>query len=152
MPKNRRRWFFSLGLLAAAVGAIGLTGCGHRCWRHHGHDPTERVEWATGKIASRLDLNDAQKAKLDIVKQEILAHREQGRQEREEAFRTILAQIRSKRLDSGKLLALMEQRHGRMEEIAPSVLRKVADFHASLTDEQKEKAAQELEKMRDHRR
>lgn len=150
MRKNRRRWFFSLGLLAAAVGALGLTACGHRGFRHHGHDPAQRAERLTKKIASKLDLNDAQKAKLDIVKQEILAHREKGKQEREEAFRTILTQIRSKQLDTGKLQAMMEQRHKRMEEIAPSVLQKIADFHASLTDEQKEKAAQEVEKMHDH--
>jgi uncharacterized membrane protein len=148
MPKNRQRWFFLLGLLAA-IGTLGLAACGrHGC--RHGQDPAQRAECVAKKIASELDLNDAQKAKLDLVKQEFLAHREKGRQEREEAFRTILAQIRSKQLDTGKLQALLDRRHKHMEEIAPSVLAKIADFHASLTDEQKEKAAQKFEKFHDH--
>lgn len=149
MLKNRRRWFYSLGLLATAIGAFGLAGCGRQGCRH-GHDPAQRAEWLTKKIASELDLNEPQKAKLDLVKQEILAHHEKGKQEREEAFRTILAQIRSKQLDTEKLQALMDRRHKHMEEIAPSVLQKIADFHASLTDEQKEKAAQKLEKLHSH--
>jgi Spy/CpxP family protein refolding chaperone len=150
MQKNRRRWFCSLGLLAAAIGALGLTGCGRQGCRPHGHDPAQRAEWVAKKIASELDLNDAQKAKLDIVKQEILAHLEKGKHEREEASRTISAQIRSKQLDTEKLQALMERRHKHMEEISPSVLAKIADFHASLTDEQKEKAAQKFEKFHRH--
>src|SRR5512134_1811409 len=126
MPKSRRVWFLSLGLVTAAMGALVLTACGrHGC--RHGHDPEQRAEWMTKKIASELDLNDAQKAKLDLVKQEILAHRERGRQEREEAFGTALAQIRSKQLDTQKLQALIEQRHRQMEEAAPSVLKKIAD-------------------------
>lgn len=150
MLKNGRRWFLSLGLAAAAIGAFGLTGCGRHGCRSHGHDPAERAEWMTKKIASELDLSDAQKAKLDIVKQEILAAREKGKQEREEAFSTILAQIRSKQLDTGKLQALMDRHHKHMGEISPSVLSKIADFHASLTDEQREKAAQKLEKLHNH--
>ncbi len=146
MLKNRRRWFFSLGLVAA-IGALGLAGCGRQGCRQ---DPAQRAEWVARKIASELDLNDAQKVKLDIVKQEILAHLEKGKQEREEASRTILAQIRSKQLDTEKLQALLERRHKRMEEISPSVLKKIADFHASLTAEQKEKAAQKFEKLHQH--
>lgn len=148
MRTTGRRWFFTLGLLAAVAGLIGLAGCGHR-YRHK-HDAAERAEWMTKKIASKLDLNDAQKAKLEAVKQEILAQREKVKQERDEEFRTVLAQIRSERLDTEKLKALIERHHKRMEELAPSVLQKIADFHASLTDEQKEKAAQELEKMHGH--
>ena len=150
MPKNRRRWYWSLGLLAAATIAVGLTGCGRCGWRHHDKDPAQRAEWITKKIASELDLNEAQKAKLELVKQEFLAQREKGKQEREEAFQTVLAQIRSKQLDTEKLQALIEQRHKRMGEAAPSVLKKIADFHASLSDEQKEKAAQKFEKFHSH--
>jgi len=140
-----RRGLFTLGLLAAFVAAVGMAGCGHRC--RHKHDPAERAAWVTKKIASKLDLNDAQKAKLEIVKEEILAQREKARQEREEEFRTVITQVRSERLDTGKLKALITRRHQRMEEAAPSVLQKIADFHASLTEIQREKAAKEIEKM-----
>lgn len=149
MPKNRRRWYWTLGLLGATAVALGLAACGRYSCRHHG-DPAQRAEWITKKIASELDLNEAQKAKLELVKQEFLAQREKGKQEREEAFQTILAQIRSKQLDTEKLQALIEQRHKRMGEAAPSVLKKIADFHASLSDEQKEKAAQKVEKFHSH--
>ena len=149
MPKNRRYWYWTLGVLGAVAVGLGLAACGrHGC--RHAHDPAQRAEWVTKKIASELDLNEAQKAKLELVKQEFLAQREKGKQEREEAFRTVLAQIRSKQLDTEKLQALFEQRHKRMGEAAPSVLKKLADFHASLSDEQKEKAAQKLEKFHSH--
>ena len=149
MPTNRRHWFWILGLVAAAVGALGLAGCGrHGC--RHAHDPAQRAEWITKKITSELDLNDAQKARLELVKEEFLAQHEKRKQEREEAFQTVLAQIRSKQLDTEKLQALIQQRHKHMEEVAPSVLKKIADFHASLSDEQKEKAAKKFEKFHSH--
>jgi uncharacterized membrane protein len=149
MPANRRRWFWTLGLVAAAIGALGVAGCGRYGCRH-GHDPAQRADWIAKKIASELDLNDAQKAKLDLIKQEFLAQREKGKQEREEAFQTLLAQIRSKQLDTEKLQALIDRRHKHMEEVAPTVLKKIADFHASLSDEQKEKAARKFEKFHSH--
>ena len=149
MPTHRRHWFWALGLIAAAIGALGVAGCGrHGC--RHGHDPAQRAEWIAKKIAKELDLNDAQKAKLELVKQEFLAQHEKRKPEREEAFQTVLAQVRSKQLDTAKIQALIERRHKHMEEAAPSVLKKIADFHASLTDEQKEKAARKLEKLHSH--
>lgn len=149
MPKNRRHWYWSLGLLAAATVALGLSACGRCGWRHHG-DPAQRAEWIAKKITKELDLNDAQKAKLELVKQEFLAQHEKRKQDREEAFQTVLAQIRSKQLDTAKIQALIERRHKHMEEAAPSVLKKIADFHASLSDEQKEKAAKKFEKFHSH--
>jgi len=145
MHRHRFRWFFPLALVGAAITAFGAAGC-----HHHRHDPAHRAEWVTKKIASELDLNDAQKAKLEAVKLEFLAVHERNKKQRLETLDFALTQIRAKELDTAKIQQMLEQRHKQWIDAAPSVLKKAAEFHASLTDEQRETAARKLEKFRDY--
>ena len=48
-----------------------------------------------------------------------------------------------------KLLKLLEQRQALMSQVAPQVIAKVAELHASLTPEQKAKAVEHLARFKD---
>jgi Spy/CpxP family protein refolding chaperone len=116
------------------------------CSRHH--TPEERTDWIANRIATKLDLTEEQRVKLDAVKAETLRARERvhGRHLWDEA----MAQINEARLDETKLLALFDEHQRRQREAAPAILAKMAEFHGSLTPAQKEKAKEALEHVRGH--
>lgn len=127
---------------AAVVAIIGFLSWGigyaHR-------SPERRMAW----IAKRLDLNEQQTAKLQAVHEVMHQAREQFHQERAQLFDEIVAQIQSERLDEAKVLQLLQQRQALMSQVAPQVVAKVAELHASLTPEQKAKAVEHLERFKD---
>lgn len=101
------------------------------------------------KIAKELDLNDAQKAKLEALKLEVLTARTQIASERDAVANELLSQVRSDRLDEAKLLDLFEQHQTLKARVAPGIIAKAAEFHASLTPRQKEEAAEHLQHFRE---
>lgn len=134
------RKVFYIGAAAAAL--IGLlswgVGYAHR-------SPERRMAW----IAKRLDLNEQQTAKLQAVHEAMRQAREQFHKERVVLFDEIVAQIQSERLDEAKVLQLLEQRQALMSQVAPQVVAKVAELHASLTPEQKAKAVEYMERFKE---
>jgi periplasmic protein CpxP/Spy len=135
-----KRKVFSI--VAGVVAVVGLLfwGVGHAY-----RSPERRMAW----IAKRLNLDEQQKLKLEAVHEAMRQAREQFHQERAELFEEVAAQIQSERLDQVKLLQLLEQRQTAMSQVAPQVIAKVAELHASLTPEQKAKAVEHLEHFKD---
>lgn len=128
------------------VGILVITGglAAAACHRHH--TPAERAEWMTGKVAKHLDLDDQQKAKLAVVKDEILAARAESKKERRAMMDEVIAQVQSDRLDQAKVTQLFEQHQAGQTRMMQRVLPKVADWHASLRPEQKAEAVEHLRK------
>ena len=135
-----KRKVFSI--IAGVVAAVGILfwGVGYAY-----RSPERRMAW----IAKRLDLNEQQTAKLQAVHEAMLQAREQFHKERAELFEEIATQIKSERLDEAKVLQLLERRHALMNQVAPQVVAKVAELHASLTPEQKTKAVEHLARFKD---
>jgi protein CpxP len=134
-----RKVFYIGAAVAAVVGLLSWgIGYAHR-------SPEHRMAW----IAKRLNLDEQQKLKLEAVHETMRQAREQFQQERVELFEEIAAQIQSERLDEAKLLRLLEQRQAVMSQVAPQVIAKVAELHASLTAEQKAKAVEQLARFKD---
>ena len=91
------------------VGTLVLAGAlvGAGCHRHH--TPSERADWMTGKIAKHLDLDDQQKAKLAVVKDEVIAARAESQQEHRVIMEDVIAQVQSDRLDQSKIARRFER-------------------------------------------
>jgi periplasmic protein CpxP/Spy len=136
------RMAFAIGVSVLLLTGATLSACQHKT-------PEQRADWMVKKVTRELDLNDAQKAKLEDVKAEMLAARGQMESQHEMMYNEALAQLPSERLDQAKLLQLFEQHQAKMTQLAPAVLAKLAEFHASLTPEQKAKAAEELKEFHD---
>ncbi len=142
-----RGFFFKkiVGVLAvigigAGLGAM-LTGCHHKT-------PEEKAAWVVKKITSELDLTDAQKPKLQAVADFIVAERKAHEAQREETITFALAQVRGDRLDRVEAERRIVQKLDDLKQKAPRLLELVAEFHASLTREQRENAASKLEKLK----
>jgi Spy/CpxP family protein refolding chaperone len=130
-------------IVAAGVVVIGLLswGVGY-AYRHR--SPEHRVAW----IAKRLNLDEQQAEKLKAIHKTIQHAREEFHKDRADLFDEIAAQVKSERLDETKVLQLFEQRHAVMQQVAPQVIAKVAELHASLTAEQKAEVIEHLEWFR----
>jgi len=135
-----KRKVFSIVAGVVAVVGILFWGVGHAY-----RSPERRMAW----IAKRLNLDEQQKLKLEAVHEVMHQAREQFHQERAALFEEIAAQIQSERLNETKLLQLLEQRQAMMSQVAPQVIAKVAELHASLTPEQKTKVVEQLERFKD---
>ena len=128
------------------VGTLVLAGAlvGAGCHRHH--TPSERADWMTGKIAKHLDLDDQQKAKLAVVKDEVIAARAESQQEHRVIMEDVIAKVKSDRPDQSKIARLFERHQAGQTRLIQRVLRKVAEWHATLRPDQKAEAVEHLRK------
>ena len=128
-----------------------LTGCGpHHPGKFFFGSPEKRADWIVKKIAGELKLDESQKAKLDSIKQDILAQRKKFRPEREQMHAAIKAQLLSEQIDEATLNQLFEKQHGKHSEMKKYFISKFAEFHAILTPAQRQLLLEKLEKFHNH--
>ena len=139
----RRFIRFAFPIAALAGTAFLLSGCHRRCGWHH--SPEKRADWVARKISSELDLDAAQKAKLDTIKAAILARRSDFRAVHAGMKDILLGQIRAGAVDTSKLAQAFEEKEAKMKELRGFLVAEFAEFHAMLTPAQREKLAAKLE-------
>jgi Spy/CpxP family protein refolding chaperone len=126
-------------VLALAVAAVLVFG---GCYR----TPEQRAEHIVKRIASDLDLNDAQKAQLDRIKDEFVARRPEMKKLREETVKEANALMRSPEIDKAKLNDLTVKNQTQVTDMVGFVSAKFAEIHDMLTPEQREKLVSHIEK------
>jgi Spy/CpxP family protein refolding chaperone len=132
----KKRTALVLALAAAVVLVFG------GCYR----TPEQRAEHIVKRIASDLDLNEAQKAHLDRIKDEFLAKRPEMKKMREETVREANAFMRSPEIDKAKLNDLTARNQAQVSDMVGFVSAKFAEIHDMLTPEQREKLVSHIEK------
>lgn len=140
--KNPLR-FFTIASVTAVL-ALTLAACGH----HRHHDPEEKAEWISKKISRKLDLNEDQQAKLKELSDVLVDHHKQRKDKRKEHMNALMEQVTQPALDTAMIQGIFDEHHASMAELAPQVIGKLAIFHASLDDKQKQKLAKKLEKFK----
>jgi hypothetical protein len=139
---RRMRKAAILGLVTVAT--LGVAGC------RHGGDPAQRAEHVVSRISSKLSLNDTQKAKLNEVKDEVLAMRKELQGDRQADFDTLIEQVEAKEADATKLREIFDARQALFQKRVPQVIAKLVEFQHTLDDNQKKKAADALRQFRSH--
>jgi len=129
-----------IGYAALAMVTLSLISCRHT--------PEQRAEKIVKVISRQLKLNDDQRAKLEAVKVELKAAREASKPTRAEVLDTLISQVNGKELDAQVLRGLMEQRRAEVDRVSPNVIAKLIEFHATLTEQQKQKLAARLTKFK----
>ncbi len=138
-----------IGVLVAVgiVSALGLLAAK----RYKEMTPEEIVRIISEKIGDRLDLNQDQAQKLKAVTDEIMLTREELHSERETVHQAVFSELRSPAINEDLLLDIYKGRRDAFEERLPEILAKFADFHNSLSDEQRNEMVEHLSDMHDHR-
>ena len=112
------------------------------CRRHsHGH----KAEFMVDYISEALDLNESQQAQLDQIKDELMAKAKGMHADKESLHEELVTQLRSKEIDQVRVMAVIAEHREKMDEIIDLVVVRLAEFHKTLTAEQKEKLIAKIE-------
>ena len=133
---KKRLTIILIGFLVSA--ALLFSGC-------RSHSPDHKAEFMVDYISETLDLNDNQRAHLDGIKEEFLAKAKEMHARKEAMHTEFKAELLKEEIDQQRVKALIAQKREHMTEIIDLAVVRLAEFHATLTPEQKEKLVDKLE-------
>ena len=135
-------------LLAGLIIGVGFfSGC-----KHHGH--SRGAEFALDYVTEVLDLNEAQQAHLNQIKEEFMEKRKQMRTGKTKHHDEIMALLGSEKIDPERVKAMVAEHRAHMNEMIDLAVERFVEFHRTLTAEQKAKLvkkAKRFEKCREHK-
>ncbi|MCD6311659.1 MAG: Spy/CpxP family protein refolding chaperone [Elusimicrobia bacterium] len=132
-------------VLLLAVGLFISKKLHHGKFRRHG-PPHERIaNFLIKRISSELELTERQQDTVNRIKEEILSKRKERTGSREDIKNAVIKQIKSSSFDKEEVMTLIEEEKFYKEKMGHFMIDKLAEFHAILTPEQKEKLAEKIE-------
>ncbi len=135
MAKNALK---SLVVLLLIAGMAAFIGC-----RRHSH--AHKAEFMVDYISETLDLNEIQKERLDQIKDEVMVKAKQMHADKELMREELMAQLKSEAIDKEVVKEMVAKHRARMDEIINLLVDRLAEFHRTLTPEQKDKLVAKLE-------
>lgn len=141
-----------IGLAGATVLVGGLTACSGR--GHHDHESMspERIMEMRGKVIERvsdkLELNEAQKQKLGVLADEMIAQRKAMRGDSADPRTELKALISGEKFDRSRAQTLLTQKTEVVQAGGPKVIAAMADFYDSLNPTQQAEVRERLDKRR----
>ncbi|MDX1707260.1 MAG: Spy/CpxP family protein refolding chaperone [Desulfobacterales bacterium] len=120
------------------VAALVFNGC-------RSHSPDHKAEFMVDYISETLDLNDNQRAQLDGIKEEFLAKAKDMHAKKEAMHAEFKAELLKEEIDQQRMKDLMAQKREQMAQIMDLAVERLAEFHKTLSAEQKEKLVAKLE-------
>ena len=140
----------SLISLATATVVLGsITACGTRgdharTWSDE--RITEMRGKAVDKISDKLTLNSAQKQKLGVLADEMIASRKAIKGDSADPRTELKALVAGDKFDRTKAQTLLDQKTQAVQGNGPKVLAAFGDFFDSLTPEQQKQVRDKLDK------
>ena len=122
------------------LGLLAFTGCRKHASGLHG-------ELAIDYLTESIDLDEAQQAQLESYRNEIMQQARQMHTGKKQIFEELVLQVKSEAIDRQKLKDAVAQQRVQMVDMIDLVINRLADFHSTLTPEQKEKLVAKLEKF-----
>ncbi|MGD8963491.1 MAG: Spy/CpxP family protein refolding chaperone [Desulfobacterales bacterium] len=120
------------------LAALVSNGC-------RSHSANHKAEFMVDYIAETLDLSDAQRAQLDEIKEEFLAKAKDMHAKKEAMHAEFKAELLKEEIDQQRVKELIAQKREQMTEIMDLAVVRLAEFHKTLSTEQKEKLVAKLE-------
>jgi protein CpxP len=140
-----------IGLFGATVALGALTACGHR-YDHHGWNasPEEHARWRgkmLDRVASKLELNAEQKAKLTVAADKLHQHRTavRGTTDPRAEIQKLVA---GEKFDRARAQTLVSEKTAAVAAASPEVIGALADFYDSLNAQQQAKVREFMERRR----
>lgn len=136
-------------LLVAGLLAAGAYG-----FREHRHGMAKDfLEYKLDRLSKELDLNPAQQAQLDRVKQDVEAKIDARMQKRVEIHKLVKDELSKSNPDLDKIKPVIDQQIDEMAQFGHDIVGQIDEFYSQLTPEQKKKLSDHiLERMSEHER
>jgi periplasmic protein CpxP/Spy len=150
-PSSRRRGKkkFVIGaflVLFIIAGGIGVGVAKNKADKFRDHGP---FGFIMDKVVKDLDLNDQQKKEVEKIRDEVKAKMEDKRNNRNDHMSQFEQMFRSDTFDKQKAIELARQRDAHREEMRNFFIDETAKFHAILTPDQRNKAADKMKEFRE---
>ena len=123
------------------LGVAGFAGCRR-------HSPGQKAEFMMDYVSETLDLDESQQAHLGQIKDELLEKGMQMRADKAAMHSELVAQLRSEAIDPDRLKAMAAEHRVKMEALIDLGIVRLAEFHKTLTPEQREKLVAKLESFK----
>ena len=143
---RENKYAILIAVLLTALLVLAVTGCYHKT-------PEQRAERVVQKMAKTLKLDDAQREKLEKMKENFLAKRSDMVKMRQETMDDLNEIMMSPQLDQARLNARTEKIQAHTNDLIRFISTEFAELHDMLTPEQRRKLVEEIEKheQRAHR-
>ena len=119
-----------IGILV--VGLMCLGGCRHP-------SPEKMADHAIDDLTAKLELNTAQQQQLQMIKTELLGKLAEMKKTRQSMNEEVLTELQRDILDQEKLRKMVNTHKIEMDDVLNIVIARLAQFHSTLSPEQKEK-------------
>jgi len=126
-------------LTLVGLGTTLFVGCHHR----GGH---KGADFMVDYLTEVLDLTEGQEEMADAFKNEILSKAKEMHADKETMHAEIKAQLSSDAIDTERVKAMIVTHRKEMEVVMNLAVDRIAEFHASLSPEQRDKLIKKLEK------
>ena len=123
------------------AGVAGLSGC-----RRHSH--AHKAEFMVDYITDTLDLTESQQEQLNRIKDELMEKAQQMHTDKESMHEELVAQLRSEEIDQALVKAKIAEHRAQMDDIIDLMVVRLAEFHKTLTPEQKGKLIAKIESFK----
>lgn len=133
------------GAVLVAFLGVFFSGCSRMHFCHP--SPEKRADYFVKHITKELDLNNEQKARLNKIKDEVLAKFKEAKAEKADMHNKAVALIKQEKLDAATLDKFISEKEDKFKKIKPFMIEKIIEFHSMLTPEQKVKLVEEMEKI-----
>ncbi len=135
-PRN-----ITIGAIAVCLAFGSLfVGC-----RHHFGSHEARAEKTIRYLTDELILTEPQQAMLKSFKDEMLKKREDAHQCRQKNKAVIMEELKKDTVDQESLMNIYTEHKPKIDELATFVISSLAEFHETLTPEQKSTLIDKLE-------
>lgn len=140
-----------MGIFGASIAVGGLTACssGHH---HRGPMSNEKMAEVRGKvverISSKLDLNEAQKLKLNALADKMEAQRTAFVGTTADPRAEVQALVAGAKFDRARAQTLLDEKTRALQANSPEVISALADFYDSLNTDQQQKVREMMQRRK----
>lgn len=140
-----------MGIFGASIAVGGLTACssGHH---HRGPMTAEKMAEVRGKVvervSSKLDLNEAQKLKLNVLADTMEAQRAAFVGKTPDARAEMQAIVAGDKFDRARAQTLLDEKTRVVQVTSPEVVSALADFYDSLNADQQQKVREMMQRRK----
>ena len=131
---------FTVLIAVLGVGSLVFVGC-----RHPGHQ--RGAAFMMDYMAEALDLTVAQQTMANTYKDEILTMVKTKHSEKKKMHDELKTQLSSDTIDTVRVKTLIAEHRAGMDDVIDLAVDRIAEFHATLSPEQREKLVEKLEKF-----
>jgi len=140
-----------MGIFGASIAVGGLTACSSS-HSHRGPVSAEKMAEMRAKVVervgSKLDLNDAQRAKLNVLADKMEAQRAAFIGTTADPRAEMRAIVAGEKFDRARAQTLLDEKTRAVQTSSPEVIGALADFYDSLNPEQQNKVRELMQRRK----